>query len=390
MIGTLMAVAVLGLGSCQYVPLFPRMFPIPTGQNGMEEYVRAFDLYKTRFLRGGYVRYDATPEENLGLRIRAARETDSLMNLIRDGNAKPFQRMVGPSLGYGSSVGHNQVGKMLWRRADGLMALGQTNKAFEDLMAILVYGRRISGSDEVLSYIYGTFVVSDSFRGIHDHRDKIPLAIADQIVSLAEDLLLSRPLPGALERDVANNAELLEVEIADDDGFRVFISELLGEGKEVGVNVTTVRAEFESWRRLYNDHAQSALSGTEQSWYRDMKQVISGDIEKMPVGQALAYYMADLFPLLAQREARTLTQLRLLKIYGLLAKHRWIHGAYPLSLGELGESQAVLDPFTGFEFNYQNLGDSFDLFSSSFPEYGEVRVKSSRTGRFELDRYRPD
>lgn len=370
--------AVLALFAVQQPePIFPKLFPQPTGQNGLEEYVRAIDLVLTQGLYPKYIDYEASPERTLELKVQCALETNELARLVKQGNEKAIQFPLGHKTDTLGSLVLSNLGRVLLRRTEGLFVLGRTNDAFETLEAMLVFGRRIQDIGGALPYIRGLFILSYGLQGFHEYRHLMPLPTAERLSALSDDLMMPQLFQSAMVRDHLDIDRDIKADLTPDQ-VASFVEIMLGAERAKGLNEQQVVREFWQWLGFYRSEFLSALSKPENTWSRELDNLFRGGNEALPVGQALAFSMEELAPFFARSELRLRAQLRMLGVYGEIVKYKWLHGAYPTSIKQLTLKDAAIDPLTGDEFHYANQGATFDMYSSGIPEFGEVRVYYQR------------
>ncbi|MEX2242439.1 MAG: hypothetical protein WD716_01195 [Fimbriimonadaceae bacterium] len=362
----------------QYQPVFPKLFPRPTSANGLEEYVRALDIVHGQQLATKYFDVEATPEETLDLKLKCASETDAVARLIEQGNAKPLDYPPGHTAKAIEDLSYNiyVVGRVLWRRGEGLLALGRTDEGFAQFEALLVMGRRIGHLGTLLTYLRGRSILNYGLNGYHDYRTHMPLPFTKRLDALSVDLLQPTLLEECLQRDNEATDELMAEAIAEAGIVRA-AQEFLGVERDLGDERTLTR-EYEKWLEFYRSQTRLVLKADEANWSREIDRIFVGNQEEMPPGQAMAHGLMNLRPDILRLELRQRAQIRMLRLYGKIAEYRWLNGTYPAQLEQVGTPTERTDPLTGQEFHYANQGESFDLYSSGIPELGEIRVRYRR------------
>ncbi|MDR3688649.1 MAG: hypothetical protein P4L46_04660 [Fimbriimonas sp.] len=408
-------------------PLFPTIFPNPSGVNGLEEYTTAMDLLRS----GHFNAYEdwQSPEERAKNSLPSAlasgrfagqtvkpdpRYTD-LVNRLDGLNLLQMRQEEVRQFGHALDLVDAGNGKdcVFPPTADsfkfppvaevfGLMHLGTNSSyvelcnghgtaAVSDLAKVLVMSDRLARRNhfaQIVSMVTETTWTS----WLNDNMDRLSLSDA-RYLEAAIDGVLSQP-PACLD---AYRKEILHAK----DSVREMIlserkSEVTGKGKLEADVATILKSLSDSDVDALIQRVQQSIlekgdllfnriTGPEQNWPapRDGGSTESSPTRVANAADVEALYARNWTPPFAERPDSLLpmlkvrVQLRLARLYCRVLRFRWEANRLPRSFQELSPPDGyVFDPLTNGSFVYEVRNDGFRIYSKGWNQTGEVDLNS--------------
>jgi hypothetical protein len=268
--------------------------------------------------------------------------------------------------------------------AKRLEAAGEVDAAMGDYLDNLAAGTQVSQGPTLIENLVGVAIQTQTAESL---LDSFAGASGDAIdyARLAEDLENRyRPLRPIAETFQGERAMVLDFiqqtyEWNPDSGcYRVspdgvqFLANILGNSEDDSFMATTTAfmlaaIGFERMVDRTNDH-YDALTEAVMSPYPAAKQALD-ELEDQVGSPAFRWQnpvLAMLVPSLGRAyhvTTRAATTRQATRLITNLKAYRQQYGTYPDSLDAFGDSDMVLDPFTGGPFVYHRDGDDFTLYS---------------------------
>ncbi|MCH7903711.1 MAG: hypothetical protein IH944_03995 [Armatimonadetes bacterium] len=358
---------------------------VPDDLNAMVEYRRAADLLSQEPLASiydaiapGYESFDLSARRRLTPRIVRVYEA------VQSGNARPYAvSYVDPSdLGLGI-VGLSQIkatAKALVNYSEVLMADGKPNKAFEVLVAVYIMAGKVGFSADIIHNLVGVAIQAIAVGPMDRNLQQLTLPAAEHI-------LANVPLPES--SNDALKALIIRSDANDRARTLSLISSLYAKRSELIKELTDELGrppsseEVDDRIRVYENvklalelASQRALDATdvvdlpEDAWWQEASRLTKIEDEAADYNE-FSFALPKAF---IRVTLRNRTVARLLRLHAHIAKYYWTHGRLPTSLDQLGQDDAILDPVAGGRFEYELLGEKYDLYSRGFGPYGPIHL----------------
>ena len=331
----LLALSVSGHAQQPREPAFPRLFPNPTGRNGMEEIYRAGDLIAGNAALGQAMMADAT----LTQKRAALREpnVEQALKLIRIGVAKPMQLPAAAvqSSTPGLAVLRN-VARLMGIEQYVLWADGKTSQAIDSMAGLLRLGYAIQQGPLIANMV-----------GMAT--DAIALGIA------------SKRLQQLSEPDCVKLRRLAETWLQMEDPA---IAALQNE-----LTLMTQKLEPDPDRQaiaaILSARMQAVIAVLRQPpWGRTMPVVQSGSSPAAVKASALWEQMGPAMNRAMEIWTTEIARVQLFGVHATIRRHLWEYGKVPETLDELKLGRLAIDPFTGNPLRYRALSkDTYELSS---------------------------
>lgn len=424
--GVLVSGPATAISGAQETPesLFRKYFPKPTGTNGFEEYLQAADIaqspafasHSAFFARivaeaagqppiddetGRPLPWPPAPaglspsSSQLDVQRQWVKACGRILDLVKTGNTKPafdpratfdFESTF-PELSKFRSVARFLSMAAYVRFADGSSASGT-----DALLQALRFADAVGG----LTMIHTLVQIAMQAIVMTQFSECLPQLSESDAKRIVADVgaLLSRPssLASALERErtmmlegiiKAKPSELIEL-------FGLSFDESEAQSADFVKRLNSnqwqqVKAIVTSRLGRTYDQALQCLRGPETQWAAMMESTAGIEPEPPKSVSSLddvADHVVDAaVPSLAQlfvSAARIRTQLRLLRLHGMLIGFRWHHRRLPARLADAVGPGDLNDPFSGEPFQYQLLAGGYRLFSKGFANTGEIELRYQR------------
>jgi hypothetical protein len=373
MLNTLIVAAAPGVvPQQQSEPLFPQLFPAPTGQNALEFYVRAYDFARENNQRV----VDAMELQESGATLLALEERYStrageVADLVKKGNRFVCVFPAGDA-GIRAHVGAKEIAKVLMQYGQVLFTHGRPNDAVDVLLAAMGMADRISVSGAPLALLVARAVDSISLVDFHYNYNSLPLAAAQQILARVKvpdaDLFITY----AEERAASIARDLRDKRRWTESDFDATMFEELSDPE-----LAELRAQWSMTSAKAVARMREILTLPESKWTEAKPSLSTPKLMDDPnVAVLFAAFNPDS---LVQAAIMWRTQRRLLRVHALIAVAKWQSGGrLPTSLAELPD-EARLDPTTGVPYAYVVLSPAgYDLYSPGKDYSGDIRLKFNR------------
>lgn len=380
MLNTLIVAAALGVvPQQQSEPLFPQLFPAPTGQNALEFYVRAYDFARQHNQRV----VDAVELQQSGVTLLQLEERYStrcadVADLVKKGNRFPCTFPEG-SAGIGALVSAKETAKVLMQYGQVLFTHGRPNDAVDVLLTTMGMADRLAVSGAPLALLVARAVDSIALVDFHYNYNSLPLAAAQQILArvvVPEPRLFleyTQADIASITRDLADKRRWTE------SNFDATMFEDLSDAE-----LAQLRAKWSATSALVIVRMREVFSSPEAKWTEAKPRLSTAKLTDDPnLGVLLAALNPDS---LVQSAIMWRTQRRLLRVHAHIAVSKWQSGGrLPTSLAELPE-EARLDPTTGVSYAYVVLSPAgYDLYSPGKDYSGDIRLKFNRADMPDID-----
>lgn len=404
-------------------PLFPKLFPKPTGQNGMEDYVIAADraavsLYgqwsnweanRLQIRRG----FDVGPEtraEMLKSRFGDPAKADpiaarrmvldgfgDIRDRVRQGNLKPvlsLRSQVDDIALFPVLAQFKNLTRFLTLEAYVAFADGNSASGTDALIEALRMANRLPQDDNIsrLVTIAMTAIVNAEFER---HLDQLSAKDIGRVQATLQSIpdweagLLNAQV-GQLDKYHALIQKAHEYpkdrgELASSLGLDEKADKLFANLNPAGwaAFVATVQELF----TMRMQEGKAILQGPESKWFAEFKAQGWGKMEgefqaPKDLSEAAEQFvdiLVNLTPLWAQSEARYRTQLRLLRLHMRVLAYKWAEMRLPDRLGQAAPAKETEDTFAGGEFQYfPDPYGHYQLFSKGFHGTGRIDLKWRR------------
>ncbi len=362
-------------------PMFARLFPLPTGMNGYEEWVQACDLMQNKRLPDDWVEGGASLTQRR--RLLADRDVQAALHLLHAGMSKPVQppHVVGDATDdYDPLLPEYSVFRKMARLVQTELyvqfADGRVDAALDTLEDGLRFGHQMQ-THSLASGTVGEVVSIVLLRKFGEHLDQLSEYQCQRARRIA-DQALAWPSPSVflLRAEERSQRQMLDARRADptrlaemfngfvheedrDDATRRIVTHIRANPADLNVLVEQTKTRLSA----YND----ALAANRRLPQKERKVVLpqsDGTLDGL------------MFARLAEHAERAVNyydrveaMLRLLGVHAAVRAYRWEHNHLPQSLAELHLRDLALDPFTGDPLHYQNNGATYDLFSRGSLSY---------------------
>ncbi len=341
-------------------PVFPQVFPDPTGRNGFEEIVRAGDMIAGIEELGRAMMPDVT----MTARREALRHPPVVqaLKLMRIGFGKPlvYPRTNEDARFRMLSLLRN-VARLLGIEQTTLWADGKTSKAMDSMRDLLSLSYAVQ-QGELIANLTGIAMDTIATGMARKRMGQWSQPDCVKMRKLAEAWLsLPDPAIAALmsERDhMARRAE--EVGIPRD---RPNVVALLGACYDAFIG----QLRIEPWRR-------------------SMPRLATGDSPDERLAEELWTGMAPSFEKILERWTLQIAQMQLFGVHAAIRWHLWEYGKVPQTLDELKLGRLALDPFTGSPMEYKPTGpETYELTCAGPFERGPEGESTGRRQPFSLE-----
>lgn len=442
MIAFLVSVALLtGLQTPQK-SMFQQVVPIPTGNNGYEEYLMAGDIVQNAhvgILLDGtpdqfaqtIKAYEEKPDANLtaeeremlelkGMRPSLERYQTALkyrnytllqmrrealaragkaLDLLNRGNKKrvfePRGRMDANTL-FPEYASFKSLAKLAAAGAYVAYADGQPSRGTQYLIDAIILGQNLS-EGILISRLVGVAIQSIAFAAVEKYLPSISGADAVKLEALAP-LLVTNP-PKAV-RMIDSEFQFMSASLEKMFEKRPETEMFQGLDEEEQTVAQRTAAEFmkklgpaeqlqviEICKKLLVAKREQVLATyrlPESKWDGSAEDEEEGFDSKQAVNSVsgLATYVAEntvpIFSQVGLVEVKNRTQIRLLGLAGSIIRFKWENDRWPAKLADAAGATATRDPVSGDEFQYEVDGGGFRVYSRGTKNTGEIALKYRR------------
>ncbi len=403
--------------------LLRQVVPRSTGRNGYEEYLMAADALRTREMaqvelfesylltvRAGEAWTDEDDKPlpvprapqgiikestHLDLMRVKARLARPAIELMRRGNRKPVfdpRERLDPTSLFPEFSSFKDLTKYANAAAYVEFAEGRPAAGTDILLESLRFANNISGG-VLIAHLMGVAMSSITFGSFERHLPSLSLDDAQRVDRAAAELLAQPPTlvssvrkehqfaVGSLRRllldPAASVAEEYGTEGSPDPETETLIRLIKGltpaQRDEIG---NRVLSGLDAATRQY----LAKFEGPERAWYVGESESEQG-ARLNTAGDLIGYLIEMHHPAPSSTSwlGRTRTQLRLLRLHGRIAAHRWRANALPKSLSEAASTGEIDDPFSGGQIQYEFKPDgTYRLFGKGDKSTGEIELAYRR------------
>lgn len=357
-------------------PLFPRIFPKPTGANGMEEYIRAVDMISDA--KSAKAISELTNPETPGTLLSRSRGlakfSDPIIKLIRQGNAKPCfdPRPIDVETLFPEYARFRTICKILNARVYCEFAEGSAKEGVRILLDAVRFadsfpnGTLISELVSIASRSIMLHQIEDRFGRFGIPEAELLESYAKWALTNAIDFKKIVRTESQLFEDYVSKIKKGEFKAAalsalgmDDEELRSEMSkdelslyEKLKSKSEAEMQLIFEQAVME------NKNATSRVLMLFDKPERDWSQEDFNTSSVPSIENALVESFSVGYDHIAKFAIAKRTQLRLLIVDALIIKYFWTNGKLPVSLKELGAEGQEIDPLTERPFLYEVKNES--------------------------------
>jgi hypothetical protein len=366
----------------QQLPLFPRLFPKPTGRNGAEELISASD----KLAGSTAFRTAIDPAATLTVKRRALMDpaVAEALRLIRTGLQKPTHLRF-PDAGQGDSgisamAGMRNIGRIMAVDIYTALADGRTDRMLETLADGLKLGYLLQ-SNTVLGGLVGIATDSLLIRTVGRHLGQLSARDCDSLLLLVKQRMsLEEPGVATMQSEKQTAVRLLSrlfnpaasAPVSADDESDA--AELTPAQRALAEAVAAqLKINPNGMRQLHEEMVMQANGFYDRFAAEFRKPAWERTLPRMPRADTLGgrLFQENIEPIFSQPLTQSLTavqrgaaQLQLLGVHAAVRRYWWEHARWPSDLAQLNLGTMVLDPFTGKPFEYRPEGDSYRLASA--------------------------
>jgi len=360
-------------------PSFSTLFPLPTNNNGYEEWVRAADLIQNN-PKVVALASDSDLPLAMKRRLLADPGVERALQLLRAGVQKPVfspRTSVDVNTTFPELRGFLPLARLLCVEQYVAFADGRVDKAIETLRMGLTFGYRIQ-TDSMSSGSIGALIDTLLLTQFSQHLDQLSVYHCEEVRRIVEDFLGAEdPTVHLIALQKSYVLHLLESKRSDPNGFLADVKSMIGDNADTsGSSMASLYAYLQSHpgsvNAVLDDAQQRANALYDQALLNlhhpvgQRKPLAMGE-EKAP-GAALFQVVSIDPQRILDRAAHSQAQLRLLGVHALIHRYRWDHNTLPNSLAALRADSLVKDNFSGTQVVYTRDGDHYTLTTLGVPE----------------------
>ncbi len=362
-------------------PMFAKLFALPTGMNGYEEWVQACDLIQNNKRADDMLDPDATL--TMKRRLLAEPNVQAALHLLHTGMSKPVHspRLTGDGDDDDPLMSEyavfRKMARLLYVELYVQFADGRIDAAIDTLDDGLRFGYHMQ-SHTLPSGLVGVAVRAIVIKGFGQHLDQLSEYQCLRVRHIVEEMTAwPSPVTFLLRADEQRLLRTLDAKRADppalEEMFNGFVHEEDWDDATRRI-VTHLRSNPADLNVLV-EQTKTRLSAYYDAVLNDLKLPRKERKTLAPAaGDTLDGLMFVSLADSAERTARSYDRadavLRLLGVHAAIRAYKWEHNHLPPSLAELHLRDLALDPFTGDLLHYQNNGATYDLFSRGSLSYG--------------------
>jgi len=372
--------------------LYAQFIEHPTGRNGFEDYLKAADALSEPTASAAYyaVQNRTTsrgsspiPEAEwakgislLDLKRNLRDKTKDAFALIKSGNQKPFVSTIShdPLKGemFGVTAFLNRATREACLISDAEVADGHISEATDLLLGEIEFQNQV-GSDDVISDLSANNMTSVVLKQFDIHMSVLKADDYAAIVSRTDALLRKPPkLMLAFDRQLKTDLQWMNLVIDEGANSKPRDPKTLsGDSVEYERVNSEVRKLSPSELKAMKTSAAKVVSDA----YSQIHNTLQGPEAKWPartgtppvapktlIGDVTRGHLPFLDA--CSNEARTRTQLRILRLRALIESYRLKNSRLPSSLADLSTPDATADPYAASQFNYTVSGDTYNVSSA--------------------------
>ena len=312
-------------------PVFPFLFPMPTGQNGYEEIVKAGDIAVAtpainEAMDAGYALTDKR-------RLMRQPQIMEALQLLRDGLAKPIRAPQGTDDAFKAFAGVRQLARLLSVEQYVLFADGKVGDAIQSARDTLRLGYAMQ-SQMLIGGLVGTAVDALAIRSLASRLDQLSARDCEALTKLANDWLAAPdPAIAALEAERQYALKQVYAVAGGNSGIT----------PEVHALITTRIRQVQNLLRL-------------EPWKRRALPPIEGPTVAAELVKNLG--LDDVYMRALDTFTLELARVQMLGVHAAIRRYRWEHNRLPASLQELKLGRLGIDPSNGEPFTYRRSSDT--------------------------------
>lgn len=361
-------------------PMFTRLFPLPTGMNGYEEWVRACDLIQNNKRVEDMLDPDATL--TLKRRMLAEPDVQAALHLLHAGMSKPVHspRLTGDADDDDPLMSEyavfRKMARLLYVELYVQFADGRIDAAIDTLDDGLRFGYRMQ-SNTLLSGLVGMSVRAVVTKGFGHYLDQLSEYQCLRVRHIVEEMMaLPSPVTFLLRSEEQKLMRTLDAKRADPHDLGEMFNGFRHE-EDWDENTRRIVMHLRSNPADLNvlvEQTKTRLSAYYDAVLNDLKLPPKMRKPITPIaGDTLDGLMFVRLAGNAEHAGRSYDRadavLRLLGVHAAIRAYKWEYNHLPQSLAELHLRDLALDPFTGDPLHYQNNGATYDLFSRGSLSY---------------------
>lgn len=345
-------------------PVFPKLFPRPTGANGYEEIVMAADLAvaaERRMLL-------TEPQVTLTDLRSALRDPERIraIELLRAGLRKPIKHPARPD-------GHDSIflelspvrtlARLLAANIRAAFADGRSADALGYLSTGLRLAAALHGQTLVASLV-GIAVHAIVLRTYARYLTQLSANDCDRLLEVVRSLRrLPDPVPVTLEAERRYIASVFRNLLRDESALREYFGQQGGAAELPSFRDQRALDAYVS--KLLTEinlaFSQRVAEATKPRWLR--RDAPSDGAGSTAVSAIVAVTLQPIAAAITQFD-RARTELQLLGVHAAIRRYSWEHQRLPSSLEELRLGEMTVDPFTGQPLVYRATGkQTYELYS---------------------------
>lgn len=315
-------------------PLYPKLYPSPTGRDGMEDVIRAADILSgiklppRAFSDSGSIEEERKTLQNPEV-VRA-------LDLVRSGLKKPMLPPPGDAMRFPTLATLRNVARFLAMEQRVLWADGQSRQALASFRDLLE-----------LSYVVQQGPLVSNLSGI-----------AMEILGIS---VVAKQVPRLSQADCRQLKEILRERLKRPE---LAATVLDAEKREMAIRTPAGPEKQQILSALGRRYDALKKEFSKPFWQRRLPPYTSPDGRDSEVVQALVQSVDQSLSRALDVWATQQARLQLLYVHASIREHQLMNRRLPANLSELKLGPWALDPFSGNALQYRVKGpQSYDLFS---------------------------
>ncbi|MEP6755664.1 MAG: hypothetical protein ABJA67_09200 [Chthonomonadales bacterium] len=332
---TLLLFSVASLAQAPTEPLFPKVFPQPTGKNGLEEIIMAGDLLASSQALKDFELLPNKPNLVEKRTIVSNAMVSRAIKLYRSGLRKRLEMPKADELS--KFAGHGYLRRIAWLLTEDsyvLLADGKTSLAIDDMEGVLELSRIVQ-SDRLMGGLSGALMDAYTLRSIVQHMDQMSEPDSKRLMSISKEWLSA---PDSSAKAFAMGRE-----------------DFMGELEPLLESIP--KADAEQAREWANNRVAQIAEHIKKPFSE--RQPLPPR-EPIGVGPELVAALDSLNAL--ERSfltfAKDRARVQELGVHAAIHKWKWDHDQLPESLTQLSLGNMIIDPFTDQRMIYKKKSEN--------------------------------
>ncbi|HWA82553.1 MAG TPA: hypothetical protein VG820_03905 [Fimbriimonadaceae bacterium] len=321
----------------------------------------------------------------------AAHDFGGAIDLVRTGNLKqvwdPRDRLDAESI-FPELADFKSVAKLVKADAYARFASGDSNAGTRDLIAGLIFSRRIAGGS-LISELVSIACQAILYGSFEERLPQLTEKDAESIVNFADSALAEPPsYLQALRQEATlaiNSLDLLfkesgakdDFEATSDNPIFAYVNKM-SPGEKQRANDLLTREIASYYNNLLRD-----MGSDEANWatVRDdsgMPPAPATITSLQDLADAVINMMTPIHSQATRAVLRARTQLRLLDLHARIIRFRWHNNRLPKDLKEVAPEKLIADPVAKMAFVYELKDDGYRLYSKGLDSTGPIELKYRR------------